>query len=466
MKSQLRGRFSGLADQRLHGFTSSLSIDSKLTKYDLQASIAHAKMLGKCKIISKNEQNQLVKGCNQLLKQLQQKKFDFDYQYEDIHMLIESKLVAICGPVGSKIHTARSRNDQTVTATRMWLRDNLKDIEKETHSFIALLIKLAKREYKSIMPGMTHLQFAQPITTGHLFLAWVQMLFRDLERIGQMIHRVNTLPLGSGALAGVGFAIDRRYTAELLGFTAISENSLDAVSDRDFIIEAISHASIAMIHLSRIAEDIIFYNSTALGFFTLSDRFATGSSMMPQKKNPDIAELIRGKTGIVIGNWNAIVTLMKSQNLSYNRDNQCDKDSLFSAMETWHTCLAIIQPMIASLKINHKKMEEACRLGYLTATEAADYLALKGMPFREAYTIVAQIVARATKRGCGLDELSLEVYRKYSTLFEKDILEQVSLSSAIKKRSSYGGTAPTEVLSAIKRAEKRLAKETHKKRNG
>lgn len=458
MTSQLRGRFKGNVNLDAHSYSSSLNIDRELILYDLQAGIAHVTMLAKCKIITSVDKKKLVAGLRKLIMKAKNNTFKFDDTFEDIHMLIEHELTKICGTTGKKLHTARSRNDQTVTATRMWLRNSISEIISELKLYSSLLISLAQQEYATVMPGMTHLQYAQPITLGHLYLAWSQMLFRDLERLTETARRVNVLPLGSGALAGVGFKIDRNYTAKLLDFDKISENSIDAVSDRDFAIEAVAQASIGMMHLSRMAEDIILYSSTPLQFFIISDGFSTGSSMMPQKRNPDIAELIRGKSGIVFGNWTALISMMKAQSLSYNRDNQCDKESLFSAMNVWFSSINMCRRMMKEIKVNKKNMRQACENGYLTATEIADYLTAKGETFRSAYNISARIVRYAEEHGYSLHEIKLSTYQTYSTLFTEDIYKRVSIDGAIHARSSYGGTSPKMVKQAITRAKKTLQK--------
>ena len=358
MKTKLRSRFGSALDARALEYSSSLSVDRSIAIHDVRASIAHATMLGRCKIIPKTTSAKIVSGLKQIETEMLHGQFNFDRAFEDVHMLVEHRLTALVGSAGEHLHTARSRNDQTVTATRMWLRECLDYTRADLVQLADTLLTMASAERKTALPGMTHLQFAQPISLAHLFMAWFEMTIRDIQRIIDIRKRVNTMPLGSGALAGVGFPIDRRLTAELLGFESICENSLDAVSDRDFIIEAVAAAGLGMIHLSRIGEDIVLYSSTPFQFLQVSDQFATGSSMMPQKKNPDLAELVRGKTGIVAGNWVALFTLMKAQSLTYNRDNQQDKCSLFEAFTIWNSSLAIMTPMLATLTFNRERMRE------------------------------------------------------------------------------------------------------------
>ncbi|MDI9347417.1 MAG: argininosuccinate lyase [Methylacidiphilales bacterium] len=456
-KASLRSRFANDLDSRALSFSSSLDIDKTIALHDVRASIAHATMLGACKIITLKDSKQLVQGLKQIETQMLHGEFVWESEFEDVHMLVEHRLTQLVGPVGERLHTARSRNDQTVTATRLWLRECLDFTKAELIEFAKALLDQARLEASTPMPGLTHLQFAQPVTLGHLFLAWFEMCIRDLERLQETRKRVNVMPLGSGALAGVSFPINRKMTAKQLFFSEISENSLDGVSDRDFVIEAVSVAALGMMHLSRICEDIILFSSTPFKFFEVSETFATGSSMMPQKKNPDIAELVRGKSGMVAGNWVALFTLMKAQSLTYNRDNQHDKKSLFEAFEIWNSSLSVCTPMVRLLLFNRERMLHACEQGFLNATDVADYLVTKGLPFRSAYQIAAQLVRECEFKKCTLTELPLEIYKANSELFQQDIYSRISLHGSLNARISYGGTAPVRVKEAIIRAKKRLS---------
>lgn len=454
------GRFNEDTDAFVELFTASISFDHRLYQHDIRCSIAHAKMLSSVGIISDSDLSSIVSGLEQINKEINDGIIEWDVKLEDIHMNIESKLIEKIGEAGKKLHTARSRNDQIATDIRLYLRDEIDVILGLIRELIEALTTLAKDNCETIMPGYTHLQSAQPITFGHHILAWVEMLLRDYERLINCRKRVNVMPLGSAALAGTTFNIDRKMVAKELGFQAIGENSLDSVSDRDFIIEFCSAASLAMMHFSRWSEELVLWTSQQFNFIDLPDRFSTGSSIMPQKKNPDVPELIRGKTGRVYGHLLSLLTLMKSQPLAYNKDNQEDKEPLFDCIDTLRNVLIALNGLIPAIQPKKGNMREAANAGYLTATDLADYLVRKDLPFRDAHEIVGRIVAYAVEKGSTLDELSLEELQRFSPAIEQSVFEIISIDGSVAARDHFGGTSPNQVKAAIERISKRLSRMT------
>ena len=450
------GRFNSPTNLFVEEFTASVEFDQRLALYDIEGSIAHAKMLSATKIISSREEDLILTGLQDIRQNIVDKTFSWTVGLEDVHMNIEHALISSIGDTGKKLHTGRSRNDQVATDIRLYLRAEVDLLISQLKSLLEVLIDLAEREADTLMPGYTHLQVAQPITFGHHMLAWHEMIVRDLTRLEDCRKRINILPLGSGALAGTTFSIDRKLVAKLLDFEGISENSLDAVSDRDFVIEFLSTASLMMMHYSRICEELVLWNSQAYSFILIDDAFCTGSSMMPQKKNPDVPELIRGKTGRVYGSLISLLTLMKSQPLAYNKDNQEDKEPLFDAVDTLSNCTRALLELIPSLTINKNKMRSAAAQGFITATDLADYLVKKDIPFRDAHEIVGRVVARAVEKNCELDQLDESDFQNISSALSHDIYDVLNMDNALTARGHYGGTAPSAVLDACKRARKRL----------
>ncbi len=438
-------------------FSSSINFDKRLYSYDIEGSIAHCKMLGKSKIIKKSEADKIVAGLKKVLREIETGKFKFDENLEDIHTNIERRLIQLVGPVGGKLHTARSRNDQVCLDTRMYLRAEIDAAQKLIDQLSRTLLSLAKKHADKIIPGYTHLQRAQPVLLAHHLLAYLEMFQRDRERMGEIRKRVNVMPLGSAALAGTNFPIDRAYVAKLLKFPEISHNSMDAVSDRDFVIEFCAAAAILMMHLSRFCEEIVIWSSSEFKFMELSDAFTTGSSIMPQKKNPDAAELIRGKTGRVYGNLTALLTLMKSLPMAYNKDLQEDKEPLFDTVDTVKMSLAVFNGMIKTAKFTPPPADQLAGEGFLTATDMADYLALKGVPFREAHEITGKTVAYCVAKGKALEELSLPEMKKISGKFDRKIFDYISIESSVQRKDVYGGTAKKRVLEQIARLQKKIA---------
>lgn len=453
------GRFSEATDAFVAEFTASVNFDKRLYKHDIQGSIAHATMLHKVGVLNTAEHRAIVDGLNAILVEIEAGHFEWRVDLEDVHMNIEARLTDRIGIAGKKLHTGRSRNDQVATDIRLYLRD---EIDRTRHILQRLqqgLLDLAEREAATIMAGFTHLQTAQPVTFGHHLLAWFEMLVRDDERLADCRKRVNRLPLGSAALAGTTYPIDRAYTAELLGFDAVCENSLDAVSDRDFAIEFCAAASIAMMHLSRMSEELILWNSQQFKFVDIPDRFCTGSSIMPQKKNPDVPELVRGKTGRVNGHLISLLMLMKGQPLAYNKDNQEDKEPLFDALDTLQACLRAFADMIPALKPNREAMRDAALRGFATATDLADYLVKKGTAFRDAHEVVGKAVAYGVQTGKDLSAMSLAELQQFSDVIADDVFDVLSLEGSVNARNHIGGTAPNQVLAAVKRARLRIAQE-------
>ncbi|MGD9232856.1 MAG: argininosuccinate lyase [Desulfobacterales bacterium] len=450
------GRFSEKTDRMVEDFTSSIDIDKRLYSYDIEGSIAHCRMLAKASIISGEDALALIEGLGLIKREIERGNFQFDKGLEDIHMHIETRLIEKVGKVAQKLHTARSRNDQVVLDVRMYLRDETFNTVKLLVALAKVIVTLAKTYIDVVLPGYTHLQRAQPILLSHHFMAYYEMFSRDIDRFNDGLKRINVLPLGSAAMAGTTYPIDREYTAQLLDFPKVSANSIDAVSDRDFIIEFLSAASICMIHLSRMSEELILWSSSEFGFVELPDSFATGSSIMPQKKNPDVPELVRGKTGRVFGDLFSILTVMKSLPLSYNRDMQEDKTALFQTVDILKKCIEIYTKMLPKLKINQKTMEQATAKGFLNATDMADYLVAKGMPFRQAHGCIGAAVAYASSEKKELHELTLKELKSFSSHIKKDVFKILTTDQMINRRKSIGGTALQCVKAAIKEAEKAL----------
>lgn len=450
------GRFQKTTDRLVEDFHSSISFDQRLYKQDIQGSIAHATMLGKVGVISPEEARQIVQGLKEILTEIEQGQVEFDVAAEDIHMNVEQLLTAKIGAVGKKLHTARSRNDQVAVDIRMYLKDEIKVIRGQLRELIETLLTLAEQHLSTVMPGYTHMQRAQPITLAHHLLAYVQMFLRDMERLADCYKRTDVMPLGSGALAGTTFPLDREYTAELLGFAAVSDNSLDAVSDRDFAVEFCAAAALIMMHLSRFCEEIILWATGEFAFIELDDAYSTGSSIMPQKKNPDVAELVRGKTGRVYGDLMGLLTMLKGLPLAYNKDMQEDKEALFDAIDTVKGCLMVFRPMIATMTVRKENMAKAARGGFTNATDVADYLAKKGVPFREAHEIVGKAVFYCLQHNKTLEELTMAEYKQLSPAFADDIYDGISVEYCAAARKVRGGPAPEAVKQSIARTREML----------
>ena len=450
MEKMWAGRFQKALDQKADDFNSSLRFDCRMYKQDIQGSIAHATMLAAAGILSKADETLICEGLESILRDLESGALDFSAGGEDIHMFIEAELTKRIGDAGKRLHTARSRNDQVAVDIRLYLRDEAKEIISLIKETIAAIVDKAEEGADAIAPGYTHLQRAQPISFGHHLLAYAAMLKRDVGRIEDAVARMNAeSPLGSCALAGTTYPINRAQTAAALGFTGVGQNSIDGVSDRDFCVELMSAFSLLMTHLSRLSEEIILWSSWEFKFVDLDDSYTTGSSIMPQKKNPDMAELIRGKTGRVYGNLMALLTTLKGLPLAYNKDMQEDKEAIFDSIDTVKMCLEVLAPMLATMKINAENTYRAAQKGFINATDLADYLVKKGLPFRSAYKIVGQIVAECIAKGCVLDTLSLEEYQKHSDLFAEDLYTEISLETCVTKRISEGGASPTSVRKQI-----------------
>ncbi|AEH46880.1 argininosuccinate lyase [Parageobacillus thermoglucosidasius] len=452
MKKLWGGRFTKTAEEWVDEFAASIPFDQELVEEDIEGSLAHVTMLGKCGILPSGDVEKIKSGLLALLEKAKQGKLKFSVAYEDIHLNIEKMLIDEIGPVGGKLHTGRSRNDQVATDMHLYLRKRVTEIMEWIKELQKVLVEKAEEHVETIVPGYTHLQRAQPISFAHHLLAYFWMLERDRERFRESLKRINKSPLGAGALAGTTFPIDRHLTAELLGFSGIYENSIDAVSDRDFIIEFLSNSAMLMMHLSRFCEELILWSSQEFQFIEIDDAFATGSSIMPQKKNPDMAELIRGKTGRVYGHLLALLTVMKGMPLAYNKDMQEDKEGMFDTVKTVTGSLKIFAGMIKTMKVNADVMEKATKQDFSNATELADYLANKGVPFREAHEIVGKLVLTCIERGVFLADLPLEVYKEVSPLFEADIYEALKPYTAVNRRNSAGGTGFAEVRKALEKA--------------
>lgn len=452
------GRFTAPTDQFVEAFTASVAFDRRLYRHDIEGSVAHATMLAKIGVLNKNECRVITQGLQQILEEIEQDNFEWRVDREDVHMNIEARLIELIGDVGKKLHTGRSRNDQIATDMRLYLRDGIEAVGSGINGLISTLIDLAGNQVETVMPGFTHLQSAQPVTFGHHMMAWVEMLFRDRERFQDCRRRVNIMPLGAAALAGTTFPIDRDYTAELLGFDRPAANSLDAVSDRDFVIEFVSAAATLMMHLSRFSEELILWSSAQFNFIEITDAYCTGSSIMPQKKNPDVPELVRGKTGRVYGHLMSLLTLMKAQPLAYNKDNQEDKEPVFDVLDTVLDCLHVYTGMMAGLQVNASAMSEAAVKGFSTATDLADYLVGKGLPFRDAHEVVGKLVQEGIQQKKDLADMSLEQLKSGSEIISQDVFDVLSLQGSVSARNHIGGTAPKQVAAAIKQARKKLKK--------
>jgi len=451
------GRFTESTDAFVEAFTASINFDKRLYRHDIAGSIAHARMLAHVGIISNDECKRIVQGLEDIRTDIERGDFAWSVALEDIHMNIEARLIDRIGDTGKKLHTGRSRNDQVATDIRLYLRDEIDVLCADLSRLQAALVDLAEREAGTIMPGFTHLQVAMPVSFGHHMLAWEAMLERDHQRLLDCRKRVNIMPLGAAALAGTSFPIDREYSASLLGFDAPASNSLDAVSDRDFVIEFCSAASIVMLHLSRFSEELVLWSSAQFSFIELPDRFCTGSSIMPQKKNPDVPELVRGKSGRVTGNLVSLLMLMKSQPLAYNKDNQEDKEPLFDSVDTLRGSLRVFADMMPTIEVHRETMEKAARQGFSTATDLADYLVRKGIAFRDAHEIVGRAVRYGVDTGKDLADMTLDELQGFSAVIDNDVFSVLTLKGSMAARDHTGGTAPSQVRSAIAAARHRLA---------
>ena len=452
------GRFTAPTDKFVEQFTESVSYDQRLAHYDIIGSIAHVRMLAKVGVITEKESVQIIGGLEKIGKDIKKGRFQWLTVLEDVHMNIETALVGHIGEVGKKLHTGRSRNDQIATDIRLYCRDEIDLINEQINAVLNALLTLAEDHVATIMPGFTHLQSAQPVTFGHHLLAWAEMLLRDRSRLHDCRKRLNLLPLGSAALAGTSYPIDRAMVAKELGFDGITQNSLDSVSDRDFAIEFTAAASLIMMHLSRFSEELVIWMSQASGFIDLGDAWCTGSSIMPQKKNPDIPELVRGKTGRVYGDLMALLTLMKAQPLAYNRDNQEDKESLFDAIDTVKMSLIAYAGLIPTITVNQETMYRAAAAGFATATDLADYLVVNGLPFRDAHEVVGKAVQFAIQHNKELSALTLPELQQFSKVIKDDVYSVLELEGSVSARNHIGGTAPKQVKAAIKRFRKKLNK--------
>lgn len=432
------GRFTKETNQLVHNFNSSISFDQKFYRQDIMGSIAHATMLAKQGIISEDEKKLIVDGLTNIMEDIENGTLEITGEYEDIHSFVESKLIERIGDTGKKLHTGRSRNDQVALDMKLYIRDEIETLDNLLKKLMLTLHRIMKENTETFMPGFTHLQKAQPVTLAHHMGAYFEMFKRDRQRLDDIKKRMNLSPLGSGALAGTTYPLDRNFCASLLGFDGPSLNSMDAVSDRDYLIELLSSLSTIMMHLSRFSEEIIIWNSNEYQFIDLDDAYSTGSSIMPQKKNPDIAELVRGKTGRVYGALISLLTTMKGLPLAYNKDMQEDKELTFDAIDTVKGCLALFDGMLSTMKFNKKVMEESASKGFINATDAADYLVNKGVPFRDAHSIIGRLVLTCIDKGLSLDQLPLEDYKAISPVFDNDIYEAISLTSCVNKRSTLG----------------------------
>lgn len=454
---QWGGRFSEPTDAFVARFTASVEFDQRMYLQDIQGSIAHAKMLTVAGVLTEAERDDILRGLDEIRLDIENGNFEWSVELEDVHMNIEAALTAKIGITGKKLHTGRSRNDQVATDIRLYMRDEMDQILAEITRLQQGMMDLAEREADTIMPGFTHLQTAQPVTFGHHLMAWFEMLSRDYGRFLDCRERANIMPLGAAALAGTTYPIQRDMTCELLGFNAPAENSLDAVSDRDFAIEFCAASSVLLMHLTRMSEELVLWTSAQFNFINLPDRFCTGSSIMPQKKNPDVPELVRGKSGRVYGHLMSLLTLMKSQPLAYNKDNQEDKEPLFDTVDTVKGCLRAFADMVPALESNKESMREAALRGFSTATDLADYLVRKGMPFRDAHEVVGKSVAYGIEQNKDLGEMTLEELVQFSDTIEQDVFDVLTLEGSVAARDHIGGTAPDQVRSAVQRARERLA---------
>ncbi|MFD0961873.1 argininosuccinate lyase [Paenibacillus chungangensis] len=451
------GRFTKKTDQLVEEYTASIMFDKEMAEEDIQGSLAHVTMLGKQGILSDDDVDKIKDGLHRVLQRIKRNDIEFTIGDEDIHMNIEKSLIDDVGSVGGKLHTGRSRNDQVATDMHLWLRKRVVEFVDMLHKLQFALVEQAKANTDTILPGYTHLQRAQPILFAHHLMAYVSMIGRDIERLQDSYKRINVLPLGAGALAGTTFPIDRHFVAEQLKFDAVYENSLDAVSDRDFILEFLSHASIIMMHLSRLSEELIMWSSTEFNFVELDDAFCTGSSIMPQKKNPDVPELVRGKTGRVYGNLFGLLTVLKSLPLAYNKDMQEDKEGMFDTVATLQGALQLFAPMIATMKVNKEQMRKAVNQDFSNATDIADFLVGKGMPFRQAHEVIGKTVLYCIEQNKYLLDLTLDEFKQFSKLFDDSIYAILQPEQVVNARNVYGGTGKAQVEAAIGRADEALA---------
>ena len=455
------GRFTKETNELVNNFNASISFDQKFYKQDIQGSIAHATMLASQGIISEDEGKQITDGLKGILSDIESGKLEITDEYEDIHTFMEATLIERIGDAGKKLHTGRSRNDQVALDMRLYTRDEVKNVDEEVRELMEVILRIIKENVDTYMPGFTHLQKAQPVTVAHHFSAYFEMFRRDRSRLHDIYNRMNYCPLGAGALAGTTYPLNREMTAELLGFAGPTLNSMDSVSDRDYVIEFLSALSTIMMHLSRFSEEICIWNSNEYKFIELDDAFSTGSSIMPQKKNPDIAELVRGKTGRVYGALMSILTTMKGIPLAYNKDMQEDKELTFDAIDTVKGCVSLFKGMIDTMKFNDTRMEDSAKKGFTNATDAADYLVKKGVPFRDAHGIVGQLVLMCIDKGIALDDLSLDEYKKISPVFEEDVYEAISLKTCVEKRLTLGAPGP-EVMNKVIRLYDEYMKDNQK----
>ena len=453
------GRFSEQTDRTVEAFTSSIAIDRRLYRHDIDGSIAHCRMLARTGIISQDDAARLVKGLDQIRDEIEKGQFVFDDRLEDIHMHIENRLAEIVGSVARKLHTARSRNDQVALDARLYLREETGHIIDQLHALRQAFVDAARDNQGTVMPGYTHMQRAQPVLLGHHLLAYYEMFTRDSARFRDALTRIDVMPLGCAALAGTTYPIDRDDTAGQLGFREIAANSMDAVSDRDFMLEFLSAASICMVHFSRLSEELVLWAGSEFDFVEMPDAFSTGSSIMPQKKNPDVPELIRGKTGRVFGDLVSLLTMMKALPLAYNRDMQEDKGALFSTVDTLRACIDVMTKMLPRVKFNKERMRQATTTGFLNATDMADYLVGKGIPFREAHAVVGRAVAYALDQGKELDQLTLAEMRSFSEVIDEALFDALTVEQVVNRRTSTGGTAESNVRAAVQQAADRLAAE-------
>ena len=451
------GRFQEQTDAFVEAFTASITFDQRLAMVDIQGSRAHAKMLTKIGVLSAQELQDIERGLYSIEEEIAAGKFNWSVKLEDVHMNIEFRLTQLIGDAGKKLHTGRSRNDQIATDIRLYLRSEIVHCQQYLRQFQHGLLELASSHAETILPGFTHLQVAQPITFGHHLLAWFEMLERDHDRLADCARRMNIMPLGSAALAGTSYPLDRHYSAELLEFSAPSRNSLDAVSDRDFAIEFCADAAICMMHLSRMAEEMVIWSSAQFSFIVLPDRYCTGSSIMPQKKNPDVPELVRGKSGRVFGHLMSLLTLMKSQTLAYNKDNQEDKEPIFDTLDTLKGSLRAFADMVPNLQVNKGSMYQSAKQGFATATDLADYLTKKGLPFRDAHEVVGTAVAYAIDKNKDLSDCSLQELQLFDARIEQDVFEVLTLEGSVNARNIIGGTAPEQVRFQIDQCRKLIA---------
>ena len=461
-KEAWSGRFSEPVSEFVLRYTQSVSFDKRMAMADIQGSLAHAAMLAKCGVISEQDLADIRRGMATITDEIKTGKFLWQLELEDVHLNIEARLTALIGDAGKRLHTGRSRNDQVATDIRLYLRSEIDEIIRLLDHLQEVLVAQAHKEYNTIMPGFTHMQVAQPVTFGHHMLAYVEMFERDRERMSDLRHRVNRSPLGAAALAGTTYPIDREYSAKLLGFEAVAQNSLDAVSDRDFGIEFTSAASLIMVHISRLSEELVYWISQPFSFVKLPDRFTTGSSIMPQKKNPDVPETARGKCARVVGDLISMAMLMKGLPLAYNKDLQEDKEPVFDAIDTVKDTLRAFIEMMAGVVPNREQMRKAAAAGYPTATDLADYLTRRGVPFRTAHDIVGRVVRHASEAGCDIAELSLDDLRSYSDVITDDVYKVLTLEGSVAARNHVGGTAPNQVLKQVERWEA-IFKDRHAK---